>query len=57
MRNGRYLAIVVTLLVSTSMLGAPLERPRDEPKIMKRIVRFIKLVIQPLGDYPSPPHP
>jgi|GEM_PF-3841406 len=57
MRFGRHVITLLVLVFTLSALGAPRDTPRDEPRFAKRFIRIVKSIIQPLGDYVSPPHP
>ena len=56
MRSIRY-AILGLALVTTLTASAVPQREPDNPPVLKRFVRMIRHVIQPLGDLISPPHP
>ena len=56
MRFARYLIVVAVLTSTVSLSAAPPDRQR-EPRVIKKISRFFKYILQPLGDYVSPPHP
>jgi hypothetical protein len=62
MRFTRYFAVICAFTVALTTAAAPedgsrRELRREKPPIVKRIVRSILLLIQPLNDFPSPPHP
>lgn len=56
LRLTRYAIAIAALVVTMTASAKEREQPRD-PGFVKRTIRIIKLVIGPLGDYTSPPHP
>jgi hypothetical protein len=56
LRSTSYAIAIAALVATMTATAAEREQPRD-PGFVRRTIRIIKLVIGPLGDYVSPPHP
>jgi len=52
-------ALVLILLITSTAAATPRERSRETPgdPIFHRVMSIIRLLIQPLADELSPPHP
>lgn len=61
MRIARYVLTILTLVTTLTLTAGSRDMPRERPirdlPVVKRVVRVIKLFVQPLGDLVSPPHP
>lgn len=56
MRSVRCVFLSLALVTTLTASAVP-HRDPDNPPVLKRLVRMIRHVIQPLGDLISPPHP